>query len=409
MEDIEKGVLSQLSASLRALYSDSNRQSDPSHDPEAEPTKLALRAVAGTMRTLERLASRLGYTVRSSEPSALSREDLCDDSADIDWCKGALLIQQTSASHQFILAQPTSQLVKVCKFCYLEVSDYRSNAVRHTDEDWSALASCHVLACSSFKDRRAAYRCFGCYVSGVSKIHTSAAAMLDHIATCEEFTEKRTRSQTPPKTTTAGHGVLPSRYAQSYSDSPASSAPSTPSTNGTHSTTPPPSKLLSQAPPLSTQIPLPMREPPPVPSTEAGSAYPPRPEAPHSVKSIPGTFPMAEPIENPNQAPPAAPTFNAHQQSSDPFRPSTSTPRKPIPAASAQPSLPPQSPSRTHRTSWSHYPAEPPSPPVPRLPTQVRQLMELGATKHEAESGLKETNWDVPQAADLIWRNRQAD
>lgn len=402
-------MLSQLSASLRALYSNSNRQAEPPHDHEAEPTKLAVRAVTGTLRTLERLASRLGYTIRPSEPSTLSTDDSCDDSADIDWCKGALLIQQTSASHHFIMAQPTSQLAKVCKFCYLEVSDYRSKAVHHADEDWSALASCHVLASSSFKDRRAAYRCFGCYVSGVSKIHTSAAAMLDHIATCEEFTEKRTRSQTPPRTTTASQKVLPSRRAQSHSDSPAFSTPSTLSSNGTpYSSSPPPSKLRSQAPPLSTHIPLPTREPPPAPSTEAASAYPTRLETPYSAKSIPGTFPMAEPIYDPNQAPPAAPNFNAQQQPANPFRPPTSTPRKPVLASSTQSPLPPQSPPRTHRTSWNHYPAEPSSPQVPRLPAEVRQLMELGATKHEAENGLNETNWDVPQAADLIWRNRQA-
>ncbi|KAK5058588.1 hypothetical protein LTR84_010851 [Exophiala bonariae] len=403
MDDIEKGVLSQLSASLRALSSTTNRQPESSHDHEAESTKLALRAIAGTIRTLERLASRLGYNVQSSK----SMGDLCDDSPDIDWCKGALLVQQTSASHQFILAQPDSQLAKVCKFCYLEVSDYRSKAVRHTDQDWSALASCHVLACSSFKDRRAAYRCFGCYISGVSKIHTSAAAMLDHLAACEEFNEKRTRSQSPPRTTTAGHKVLPSSHVQSYSDSSASSTPSTPSSSSTHSTIPPSIKLRTQASQLANQTPISTRGPPPVPSMEAGPAYPPRPETQNSVQRVPGTFPMAEPIENPRQPYPEAPNFNAHQQSSNLFRPPTLTPRKPIPIPSAQPSLSPQSPSRTPHTTWSPHPAEPAAPLVSSLPPQVRQLMELGATKLEAENGLKEMNWDVPQAVDMIWRNRQ--
>jgi hypothetical protein len=377
---------------------------------------MAVKAVAMTIRILERLASRLGYNVRSSEPSTPSTKAVRDDSAEIDWCKGAFLIQQSPASYQSILAQPTSQLDKVCKFCYLEISDYRSKAVHQADEDWSALASCHVLACSSFKDRRAAYRCFGCYISGVSKVHTSAAAMLDHIATCEEFTEKRTRSQMPPKTTAAGHGRYPSRLAQSYSDSSASSAPATPSTDSAHSPAPKPSKPRSQAPPPSNPIPLPTRNPPPVPPTEAGPAYPPRPEAPHSSRSIPGTFPMADPIEKLYQPPRAPPTPSTQQRSSSPLFRSTSTPRKPVPASQAPPPQPPQSPphpphmspSRPQRTSWNPSSAESSSPPLPRLPAQVRQLMELGATKGEAENGLKETNWDVPQAADLIWRNRQA-
>ena len=105
---------------MRGLSSNVDRQPDPSEDHEAETKKLVVKALAGTILILEYLASRQGYSKRQTQSLPPEQDSLFDDSADIDWCKGALLNQQSSANYNSTITQPTGKQSKTCKFCYLE-------------------------------------------------------------------------------------------------------------------------------------------------------------------------------------------------------------------------------------------------------------------------------------------------
>ncbi|KAJ9613186.1 hypothetical protein H2200_003127 [Cladophialophora chaetospira] len=64
---------------------------------------------------------------------------------------------------------------------------YYANDVRAIapDQDWSLLVSCHVQACISLHDRRAAYSCYACLERGKTTVESSMAALREHLNVCE--------------------------------------------------------------------------------------------------------------------------------------------------------------------------------------------------------------------------------
>ncbi len=103
---------------------------------------------------------------------------------DITYCEGARLLQDSQADIGSILIQrPNGGLI--CQHCYLVVADANDVRAIAPDQDWSLLVSCHVQACNSLHDRRAAYSCYACLERGKMIVESSMAALKQHLNTCE--------------------------------------------------------------------------------------------------------------------------------------------------------------------------------------------------------------------------------
>lgn len=103
---------------------------------------------------------------------------------DITYCEGARLLQDSQADLGSILIQrPNGGLV--CQHCYLVVADANDVKSIAPDQDWPLLVSCHVQACVSMHDRRAAYSCYACLERGKTSVETSMAALRRHLNVCE--------------------------------------------------------------------------------------------------------------------------------------------------------------------------------------------------------------------------------
>ncbi|KAH0834444.1 hypothetical protein AYO21_11202 [Fonsecaea monophora] len=103
---------------------------------------------------------------------------------DITYCEGARLLQDSQADLEAILVQrPNGNLT--CKHCYLVIADTDNLGSISTDKDWPLVVSCHVQACASLHDRRAAYSCYACLERGKTSIETSAAALKTHLQSCD--------------------------------------------------------------------------------------------------------------------------------------------------------------------------------------------------------------------------------
>jgi hypothetical protein len=151
-----------------------------------EADGLARSASDKTLKALQDLAARLGYVPSTHQDPLISKLPRSSFGAgDVAYCKSALLLQESKADISSVLKRQNSEQHFICTHCYLEISDFQSNASNYQAEDWSLLASCHVLACSSLKDRRAAYRCFACFARGYDVIEPSAAAIRAHLDVCK--------------------------------------------------------------------------------------------------------------------------------------------------------------------------------------------------------------------------------
>jgi hypothetical protein len=151
-----------------------------------EADGLARSASDKTLKALRDLAGRLGYVPSTNRDPLVSRLPRSSFGAgDVAYCKSALLLQESKVDIYSVLKRQNSDQHFICTHCYLEISDFQSNASNYEAEDWSLLASCHVLACSSLKDRRAAYRCFACFARGHDVVEPSAAAIRAHLDACE--------------------------------------------------------------------------------------------------------------------------------------------------------------------------------------------------------------------------------
>ncbi|KAH8883301.1 hypothetical protein GQ53DRAFT_846975 [Thozetella sp. PMI_491] len=74
----------------------------------------------------------------------------------------------------------------VCAYCFLEVGDYSAVRFSHRGEPVvysDMLAASHVMACPSFQDRRAYYKCLACYENHQDLDFPSASAFEKHMQT----------------------------------------------------------------------------------------------------------------------------------------------------------------------------------------------------------------------------------
>ncbi|OQU99130.1 hypothetical protein CLAIMM_04808 [Cladophialophora immunda] len=129
---------------------------------------------------------------------------------DITYCEGARLLQDSQADIDAILVQrPNGNLT--CKHCYLVLADADNLRTISSDKDWPLVVSCHVQACASLHDRRAAYSCYACLERGKTSIETSVAALKSHLQSCDLIKDvqptKPSQRQEPVK---EGPGAAPS-------------------------------------------------------------------------------------------------------------------------------------------------------------------------------------------------------
>ena len=187
---------------------------------EEEAENLARRASEKTAQALHELASRLGYISSQNQDSPAPK---LPHSSYIDintpYCDGALLLQKSKADVSNVITQQSIEQDYVCNYCYLEISDFRSCSLNYTKKDWALLASCHVQACKSAKDRRAAYRCFACLWCGHSEIQSSAATFQDHLDACQFMKVHQQRDQDSHKASKKQSSPV-SRLQQNFSSRP---------------------------------------------------------------------------------------------------------------------------------------------------------------------------------------------
>lgn len=99
------------------------------------------------------------------------------------FCYGALLLQSDNSLDGAALAtDPTLYCLGfTCKFCNLEIGDYRMSKSGKTLISTRILARSHVTSCGSFLDRRAFYKCLACYAKHGDVDFGSAEALERHL------------------------------------------------------------------------------------------------------------------------------------------------------------------------------------------------------------------------------------
>jgi hypothetical protein len=99
------------------------------------------------------------------------------------FCYGALLLQSNNKLDGSTLAvDPTLYILGfTCKFCNLEVGDYRMSESGKTLISTRLLAASHITSCRSFTDRRAAYKCLPCHARHFDIDFPSPAALEQHL------------------------------------------------------------------------------------------------------------------------------------------------------------------------------------------------------------------------------------
>ncbi|KAH7330498.1 hypothetical protein BKA65DRAFT_509488 [Rhexocercosporidium sp. MPI-PUGE-AT-0058] len=99
------------------------------------------------------------------------------------FCYGALLLQSDDDLGGSALACDPALFVLgfTCKYCGLEVGDYRMRSSRKTAVSTRLLAASHVVSCPSFMDRRAAYKCLPCHAKHFDIDFPSATALERHL------------------------------------------------------------------------------------------------------------------------------------------------------------------------------------------------------------------------------------
>jgi hypothetical protein len=102
----------------------------------------------------------------------------------LHYCDGAMALQH---NHKGSIQDITTQereilpLTWTCKFCFLEISDYRRASMAWDMGAWNSLGMSHVVACVSYTDRRAAFKCIDCDELELRKIYADPATFLQHI------------------------------------------------------------------------------------------------------------------------------------------------------------------------------------------------------------------------------------
>jgi hypothetical protein len=110
----------------------------------------------------------------------------------LEFCYGALLCQsgRSKAGDLSVTVKDKKTLGFVCGYCFLEVADY--NAVRFSTHGQPVvyadlMAASHVVACASFADRQAHYKCLACFENYLDVDLPSASALEKHMEQHPDF------------------------------------------------------------------------------------------------------------------------------------------------------------------------------------------------------------------------------
>ncbi|KIW34278.1 hypothetical protein, variant 2 [Cladophialophora immunda] len=306
---------------------------------------------------------------------------------DITYCEGARLLQDSQADIDAILVQrPNGNLT--CKHCYLVLADADSLRTISSDKDWPLVVSCHVQACASLHDRRAAYSCYACLERGKTSIETSVAALKSHLQSCDLIKDvqptKPSQRQEPVKEGPGAAPSIPERPKRRSRPAPAMEA--TPERQT--------AREVESAQSASSRRPVPSNPfwsgqaaPPVVPNSPVTPAESERPLQPRSRREVPT---QAERTYTPSNAPrpgqpsgfpphdaaghdPRSPFFQEFPPTPPPPRgtfsndhPATPIRRKDVRLETASQPFP--EPAREDRTFPTRPSRAPPAPPVLSAP-----------------------------------------
>lgn len=445
----------QAPANFRSTPGDFAAPNTESKNWREEADGLVRSASDKTLKALQDLAARLGYVPSTNRDPLVSKLPRSSFGAgDVAYCKSALLLQESKAGIYSVLKRQNSDQHFICTHCYLEISDFQSNASNYEAEDWSLLASCHVLACSSLKDRRAAYRCFACFARGHDVIEPSAAAIRAHLDACEFRKIRNVQGKTLGKARayqpsaveeseqTTYPPLLPSGTpARDTSTSLYTQHASRPSDTTKPAASPQPNERDGVYLPNQNMPAIPRRPAPPAPSPVSRDRS--EPLAPSLPKSTPSHTATTTERRGRNDDDSRARDFTSLSSSPLPaVSPAANTPRTPRQAISRQPPTPapmtnPTSPASianrasisggnpedlTNRgrpqSSWGHQhtASNPSASTVGSLPTysplidgasdaaeeaKINELYQLGIPRAQAESLLRATGGRLNEAAEL--------
>ncbi|KAH7303101.1 hypothetical protein B0I35DRAFT_194982 [Stachybotrys elegans] len=212
LDEKVKDQLLRLQPQLKALRSDLNilkvdfASGRSTIDREKRRTELLGRAnqlkdeIEGA---LTQFADRADVPIESPETTrgTMARPLKC--------CYGAILCQLGEADSRELSVKGIDNAKQwgfVCKYCFLEVGDY--NAVRFSRRGEPViysdmLAASHVIACPSFADRRAYYKCLACYANHKDLDFPSASAFEKHMQSHPGYSfirnEKKASDETKEK------------------------------------------------------------------------------------------------------------------------------------------------------------------------------------------------------------------
>ena len=424
-----------------------------SKDWEEEAEDVARSASEKAIKALQDLASRVGYlpsTIRDPLVSKLPWSPFGDEA--VAYCKSAMLLQDSETNVDSVLRQQSSEQHFICKSCYLEISDFQSKASSYAAEDWSLLASCHVLACPSLKDRRAAYRCFACFALGLNVIEPSAAAIREHLDACkvrkiyEEQGRKKSREARKDQPSPVAESEQTAHPPPLASDTPART--SSASLHTQHASRASDTRKLGASPqrdtrdgvnlpdenrPTTPRLPVPT-DPSPASADRIARPVPPLPKSMPSrtavaaerrektdddsgardFTTLPGSFPSTDSLaattprtpRHPNVPQPSPPTPTASQTSPASVANRTSITGPPNETTSR--GRPNSSRRHRHTASTSGASAAQPLPASATVMNgasdapeadKISRLQQLGIPRAQAESLLRTAGGDVNEAA----------
>jgi hypothetical protein len=102
---------------------------------------------------------------------------------DTEYCHGAVALQKVSSRSIEDIAiggKPRMQYTYVCKFCFLQISSYGRSARHWGPYEWETLAKSHVVACTTWLDSRALFKCIDCDKLGTENVTIDAADFIMH-------------------------------------------------------------------------------------------------------------------------------------------------------------------------------------------------------------------------------------
>lgn len=122
--------------------------------------------------------------VSSSLSRALDRSiPLTVTEGDTKYCHGAEALQKgvsRSVEDIAVDGKPRMQYTYVCKFCFLQISSYQQLVRKWGPYEWVTLAKSHVVACTSWLDSRALFKCRDCDKLGREHVTIDANEFVIH-------------------------------------------------------------------------------------------------------------------------------------------------------------------------------------------------------------------------------------